>query len=942
MQPDTNHDIPTIKDIQYLIEELDAITTRRPKHDSALPFVLFSSKKQPELARQIVAGYRNRLQDAHKSWLVPHAFISQQSLASIKDNDHALLDTISDQLQDYMPKGLGKLRVTNYCAIRAILKMNLEHSELDFDEQQASVRTMLYKRYLDKRPWLQWLQGGLAQIDLSSESLRSWFSVSVTITLKLIARPLIWLLYGRHLAIGRRYRWFNDQIAELGFGANNFLSSAVNLAHVSHDPRNAVAIQRVLLSALLQDLERAIKPSAWSIRRARRTTPFIVIFESIAAGKGPARRFLEALAEVRNEFPGNGLLVIGAMEGKLPAIPGIKSVENFEDAARQLALTKHSAAPRDRQAIAVDIDAHGSAEDSSAKWWLFSHRVALPKRSFKDLQKPMLNAAALVSICAGIGLWAWSAQATKQVIADSPECSYVTKSTTDKNNVTTTEHVGIVGDKPELQCSFSSKLADIEDQIAEQNAKVKGNGFGTVVFVGPLDVPRDASGNPESGRQNQSGLWQLQGVARAQKDLNEEAASKAGGEKMQLKVLLANTGDQLKYAPEVTKQVGEFANDPDMAKKWHVMGVAGISQSRKAARDMIETFNSTYNLPVIGSTLTADNMINAGTASYMIAAPNSRQAAIAAAFAKNEPITGDNDALQAARNAVIITDDDDEYAYNLASDFRNSFSDGDHSILKIFNNPADGQDDPSLPDSSLYNETTHALQEKAKPEVIASQLCSRELGFDPQRDIIFYAARSQEFDDLLYALQHTPGCSTAVTVLGGSDLSQFRDYAKYPIIKDHFYFASFASSLNPDNSQLVAKPILESYKKTYGAKTINESDFARAYDATTAFGMIANNLASDDNAVSKETVKTYLSGTTPLEFAGVSGYIKLAGPGKLRLPPNKPVLIMKAENDNKEPSVHMSCGWFSSYKDASYGANYWGNENGDSDQFSCPQENDNL
>ncbi len=941
MQPDTNHDIPTVKDIQYLIEELDAITTRRPKHDSALPFVLFSSSKQPSLARKIVAGYRNRLQDARKNWLVPHAFISQQSLEALKDNDKALLDSISDQLQDYMPKNMGKLRVTNFCAIRAILKMNLEHSDLDFDEQQASVRTMLYKRYLDKRPWLQWMQGGLAQIDLSSESLRSWFSVGVTITLKMIARPVIWLLYGRHLAIGRRYRWFNDQIAELGFGANNFLSSAVNLAHVSRDPRNAVAIQRILLSALLQDLERATKPSFWSVRRARRITPFIVIFEAIASTKGPARRFLEALAEVRGEFPRNGMLVVGAIEGKLPTIPGVVSVDNFEDAARQLALTKQSAAPRDRQAIAVTINSV-SEEDSSAKWWLFSHRVALPKRTFKDIQKPVVSVALLLSICAASGLLAWNAYFNKSAVANVNECSYATKSTTDKNGVTTSERVGIVGDKPELQCSFSSKLADIEAQITAQNSQVKGNGFGTVVFVGPLDVPRDTNGNPQNGRQNQSGLWQLQGVARAQKDINEEAANKAGGEKMQIKVLLANTGDQLKYAPEITKQVGEFANNPEMAKKWHIMGVAGISQSRKAARDMIETFNSTYNLPVIGSTPTADNMASAGTASYMIAAPNSRQAAIAATFAKNEPITGSNDALQVARNAVIITDDDDEYAYNLAADFRSNFTDGNHSVLKVFNNPADGQDDPTLPDSSLYSEATHAIQQKAKPEAIAGQLCSGELGFDPQRDLIFYAARSQEFDDLLYALQHTPGCSTEVTILGGSDLSQFLDYAKYPIIKDHFYFASFASSLNPDNSQLVAKPILESYKKTYGSETVNESDFARAYDAATAFGMIANNLASDDNAVSKETVKTYLSGTTPLEFAGVSGYIKLAGPGKLRLPPNKPVLVMKAENNNKEASVHMSCGWFSSYKDSSYGANYWGNENGDTDQFSCPQESDDL
>ncbi len=945
MHPDNGQEIPTIRDIQYLVEELDGITTRRPKNQPQLPFILFKdtkskAKEQPSLARRIVNGYRNRLRDAQRDWLVPHAYISERHLAEITSREHGLLDGISDQLQDYMPKNMGKLRVTNFCAIRAILRMNLAESELDYDEQQNAVRTLLYQKYIDKRPWLHWLQGGLTEINLSSESLRSWMSVGITLTLKLLARPYIWLVYGRQLSIGRRYRWFNDQIAELGFGANNFLSSAVNLAHISHDPKNTVAIQRILLSALLQDLERATRPSFRSIRRSRRTTPFIVIFEHISASNTSMHGFLEALAEVRPEFPNNGLLVIAAIDGKLPNLPGTEIADDFEAAARKLALFRQGNGHAGQQAIAIEPQAETEENDGSAKWWLFSHRVALPKRGLGDFRWPTTSIAAVVTAL-GFGVFfGWSYLAASPVVIIKDSCSYQVMSETDKNGVTTTERVGIVGDKPKLQCSFSPALKDIEKQIADQNAAVQGDGFGTVVFVGPLDVPRDKMGNPKNGRQNQSGLWQLQGVARAQKDINEEAATKAGGEKLQIKVLLANTGDQLKHAPQVTKQVGEFSSDAKQSKKWHIMGISGISQSRKAARDMIGEFNTAYSLPVIGSAITGDNMAAAGSASYMIAAPNSRQALIAATFAKTEPIIGDNSQLETARDAVIIMDDDDEYSYNLASDFRKSFASADHSILRVFNSPADGDDNPAMPGSDLYDEATHQLQEKAKPEAIASQICSGDLGFDPDHDVIFYAARSQEFDDLLYALQHAPGCSKEVTVVGGSDLSQFKDYAKYPIISGHYYFASFASSLNPDNSSLIAKPILQDYKNTYGKNFINESDFARAYDSIFAFGIIANNLASDDNPVNKETVKTYLSGTTPLEFAGVSGYVKLAGPTKLRIPPNKPVLIMKAEDNEQEPSVHMSCGWFSSYRDPSAGANFWGDENGDNDQFSCPRDSE--
>lgn len=937
MQHENTPEIPTIRDIQYLIEELDGIAARRPKNNPQLPVVLFGDKgAKRTLAQRIIVGYRNRLRDAQKDWLIPHAFISARALEDLRNNDYALLDTIENQLQDYMPKNMGRLRLTNFCAIRAILKMeNNRAADLDYEEQQAAVRTLLYKKYIDKRPWLHWLQGGMANLDLTADSLRGWFSISLTLALKLIARPFIWLTYGRHLAFGRRYKWFTDQLADLGFGANNFLSSAVNLAHISNNPKNNVAIQRILLSALLHDLERSTQTSFWSIRRGRRTTPYVLLFERIAHGDTAARRFLQAFAEVRSEFPSNSLLVMAAVRGKMPELPNTDIYDNFEGAARNVGLIRKSEVyGGEGQTIVITVDKTVSEEDGSAKWWLFSHRVAMPRRSLADFRTPILGLMSLGLLIAGGSLCAWRyfhPVFPLPPVVDS--CSYKTVSYTGKNGVTTSERVGIVGDKPRLECSFSEPLKTIEQQILQQNAAVKGDGFATVIFAGPLDVPRDRQGNPKSGRQNQSGLWQLQGVAQAQKSINEEAAGNE--DKLQMKVLLANTGDQLKHADTVTKQIGEFAGS-NAGKPWRVMGVAGISQSRVEARTMIQKFNSDYSLPVIGSTPTGDNMASAGSASYMIAAPNSRQAAVAAHFAQTEPIVGDLDDLRIARNAVIIMDDDDEYTYNLAADFRKSFSDENHQILRVFNSSADSNDDPRLPDHSLYDADTHEIQESAKPEAMAAKICGPDLGFDPNRDLIFYASRSQEFDDLLYALQHDPGCSSKLTILGGSDLNQFRDYANYPIIKDHLFFASFASSANPDNSELVAKPALTKYRQTYGQAFINESDFARAFDATYAFGIIANNLASDDNPVSKETVKTYLSGTTPLEFVGVSGYVKLAGPGKLRVPPNRATLIMKATV--QDPIVHLSCGWFSRYGDDSPAATVWGDENGDNDQFGCPQE----
>lgn len=932
MRADQSPEIPTIKDVQYLVEHLDNLVERKPAHSSQLPFLFFREDQKDDTAQRFVIGYRTRLRDANKNWLIPHALISNRDSKKIADDDLALLDHITDNLQDFMPRSMGTLHLPNYCAIRAVLHMSLD-PHADYDEQTSNVRHMLYKKYIQKRRWLQWMHGGLNEISIE-QNARSWASLGFTLALKSIAVPYVWLVYGRHLQFGRRYQWFNDQITELGLGSHNFLRSSVHLAHISQSPESTAPIQRILISALLQDLQNAACPSFWSIRKSRRRTPFLLLFENVPATDTPSRRFIESFAAVRSDFPDNSVMVLAAVSGELPNIPDIEHYEDMEGAIHSMSHTQRHGSPINAQAMSIHMPA-STEKDSTAKWWLFSHRVVIRRKSVQDYARPIYSLMTLLVLISGLSFGLWQHFHPEIAEADKYACSYTEKSYTDKNGVTTSEKVGIIGDKPDLKCSFSKNLESVEQQILKQNEEVQGKGFVTIMYVAPLDVPRDSKGNPKDGRQNQSGLWHLQGVARAQQSINEEAAGRENEGKLRVKILLANTGDKLAYGDDVAAQIGNFVHSP-ANKDWHVIGVAGINQSRKEARNIIDKLNTEYSLPVIGSSPTGDNMDEAGSASYMIAAPNSRQALIAATFAQVEPIVGEPGSLSRARDAVVIMDDDDEYSYNLADDFRKSFSTNGHAVTQMFNFSADANNDPNLPDGSLFSVDTQKLQIDATPDKIASALCGSNATFDPQKDIIFYASRSQEFDDVLYALQHS-SCDGHITIVGGSDLGQFRDYKKYPIIQDHFYYAAFASANNPDNNELTAGPILTAYKESNTTgHFVNESDFARAYDSIFAFGLVANALSSDDNPITKETVKTFLSGSTPLEFAGVSGYNKLAGPEKVRVPKHKPVLIMKPNNYNV--SVKMSCGWFGAFDDHSYSATKWGYEDGDMDQFDCPAD----
>lgn len=905
--------IPSIQDIQYFIEVIDNLISRRPKSDGAqLPVILFASQES-ELADKVVAGYVSRLKAKDESVLVPHALVTKKAASEYPYV--ALLEDIASQLKANMPKRMGSLHFPQFRMVSAALRARPRGASLD--DRADNLQDQLVKKYgLPK--WFKGLGG------VRFETTQNWSSTMFMFGFNLVMLPIIELRKWR-IANGPRLQWFNKEVKDLtGSGSHNFFESAVQLLELAKDEANTPVVEKILTLALVKDLQEATRSTFFSAKRSHRVSPFVVFLPSSQYNESPvAKRFAQMVATINGEVKESPLLIIGATQKSIPK--DIAAEELSLEQATQLFDMDGRPLLQTSGIIAARIEADAPVNDSVAKLWLLSHRYVFPKYHFSDSKKPLTALACfLVAGVVGAGAFLWS----PGVVDAAKSCDI--KQLQSKDNSNYSESIGIAWGN-DTECTFSPETADIEKTIYQQNADVlkKDGQYIKVVFLSPLSVPRNNNGEIQDGRTNQSALWQLQGIAQAQRDINNAASN--GGVRVQ--ILLANSGDQLQYGPEVAKQVGELAKTDTK-----IVGVAGISQSREVARQMIRTLSNDYSLTVMGSTLTADNMLEPDAAhSYMVAANNSRQAAILASFVHNQPLMGTSYyySKNVARNAVVITDDDDEYAYNLAAKFRQSFSNSNHKVLKIINFPVNGDDD-RLPVASLHDQQTAAMQETIwTPTGVAQRICDPNsgLGFDPSKDVIFYASRSQEFGGILTALK-TAGCGDKITVVGGSDLAQFHDFdnVNYSFIKDRLYYAAFAAGNNPNNDSTI-KDVLAAYKEQHAGKQLNESDFARAYDALNVFGVVGRLLKEDKLEITKGAVAIYLS-NKQVAFPGASGYIELGMTNKngvqkqLRLPPNKPVLVLKAGND---PDVLLSCGRFSRDNEVTTWGSYY-------NSFSCPKD----
>lgn len=861
--------LPPIEGIPDLVGVLDALVEQRPRGEPPLPALLFEG----EHADALVLGFGDRLRDSSGEPVVPHAIIRGRRGAA-GDDDIAFFDHVANEISRAAPAGMGRIDLPEYWTVRDIL--DVATTRRRYREQRRELRDRLYARRRQAQPVVEWLDN-LVSSSTSNRAVR--FGQAL---LRPVALDLPRLVFGRRLARGRRFRWFTEQISRVTGRSDDFIAAALSLTHNGPERENDTLVRRVLVLALLRDIDAAFRPSLVSPRQRRRVTPLVLLLPAVGLDE-PAHRFLDTLGGLSGEVTRGTSLVLAALAG------GTEVPPMLAPPAGGRTLTLHQAAdalepllhgrPIDDRVLAVE--ATGPADDERAAAWLAVNRRVQPVAPRLPLLVPVLTLGLSTVVVVALLVAAWT------VLRPESSCPGIT------SRGPSGERIG-VGDGT-TACTFFADPASeverdqqaVEREIALENERVLADAdddrpYATVVFFAPMTQPR----GPET--LGQTSLPQLRGAALAQAEANRAARNDRNT--VPIRVLLANPGGQFRFGREVAGQISELVGNDD-----RLVGVVGIAQSRTSSREAIEVLAG-GSLPVVAGPVTGDRMIGSSEYYYQVSPRNERVAEMLVDFATRTKVVGADTDLRVARRAVIVKDHSDEYSDNLADDLRQSFT---GQILGTF--------------SYAEEDATTPVPEGEPDEVVGSfaDLAAKVCPWLQDDVVIFYASRAAQLSGMLNALDDNTLCSQPITVVGGTDLTKFVSSSDDELQRYggsvRLYYGAFASPTQRDESSALDQ-FFTGYSARYGDSDLaaDISDPALTFDAFSAMQKAVNQVWERGLELRPDLVATELANGTVV-VDGATGYVNLDDDN--RVPLDKLVLVLEAGTDQAAPPTpRLSCG----------------------------------
>jgi hypothetical protein len=395
----------------------------------------------------------------------------------------------------------------------------------------------------------------------------------------------------------------------------------------------------------------------------------------------------------------------------------------------------------------------------------------------------------------------------------------------------------------------------------------------------------------------------LEGVAVAQwRQLN-----KKGNSDPIIRVLIGNAGNGMHLGATVAHQLGDLA-----ARDSSLVGVVGLDQSRQPTVDTI-TALADVGLPIVAATLSVDSLADDHPMYFQVSPNNSREAAVAAAFAKQQLIN--NPGLTASVRVYYSDDATDTYIVNLRADVLATFA------AKGFQVKAEAY----LPSSTVITQSAHVQtgdQLIGNANTAGRDTCSYH-GF------VYFAGRAvPDFGDFLNGASQ---CGSQAVFIADDDVTRYvADAASREQNRAlPFFFESFA--LPPSSSLVGTKK--DFYHGLYTLFSFETSSVGRSFADQAALSHYA--ALSYDAALTFITAVEYLRegnenlpvtpGTVWREItaihnsqpghpqvnnaiAGVSGQIDFGGDIDRHVPLNKPVVILQVQNGEVDNRPAGFCG----------------------------------
>ncbi|MFJ1967059.1 hypothetical protein ACIO93_00115 [Streptomyces sp. NPDC087903] len=879
----------------------------------------------------LVLAYRQRLvsstnePDRYLASLAPHAVVDDARLARTGPQEDPagaphvrLLEDVAFQLRASMPEGAGPLRLPEFDTCLAVLRAVLPPGA---EEERQALQSVLCDRFTQR------FQAPPNAARLGDAVGGRWGALFRLLTVV----PAGWLWrnwYG--MRIDRHHPWVGRMLNQAG---RSFLNAAAALRAAHHhtlaqDPaepghpeaaalavRDEAVVRQILLTALIRDLVKAARPRVWSRRRPRRRWAFVLLLPTVGGEGSACRKFLDTYAAVVRDTGTSPLLVLGAATAELPSYaagllrpvlpaqqPAIPDARRAEEAPA--ALFAAAAAGRATEAVQV-LALPRTDDDGTAKDWLAVHRAVRSQRPRAlDWARPVAAVTAAALLCTG-GFLLSRALVEHFFGAHSPAPRPAAASSSCRQ-VPTGEVVGLTDGTDGCDLAhglYAPDLRKLEQTLGHQNAQVDtSRPYRSLVFFAPLSV------GSESKRTVPTGFQMLRGALLAQKQVND------GHRKSQVPVrlLIANAGEYFRYgsrtAAGTTTGGGHSGVDVaqiiiDRAERDHIAAVIGLTQSRPESQQAAIELGA-RGITVLGTGVSGQRMVQgASPVSYFqLSPPDSRIAAVVAAFARHSPrlqpmAAPAPEALGPA--AVVVFDPQDTYfSADLAHRFQSAYR--STGLVRL------------VP----YGEVDDGRRTRAVADTVCT-LVQRTNGF------VFYAARSSVMEDLFLYMQHNRQCRAhrgGVAVLAESPAP---DLVLHPSLMPQKYgaltlFYNQFSLPAPDG------PFAKTFRAAFGLSA--ENDSAVGHDAVNILSEAMDAIFTTDRSFSPSALVTYLQDPGVPEYVGESGVITLDG--SHNYPPNKEIHIREITPTGTK-ITDLTCGILA---DGAQSVTHWGPD----DSYTCP------
>ncbi|MEV4332468.1 ABC transporter substrate-binding protein [Streptomyces sp. NPDC049597] len=739
--------VPAYPGVEKFVDAFDKLVVQPRRSRTCVPVVLLSEPGDGQAGRRIVAGLRSRLR-GREGRLAPHACLDGAT-ADPAAPPLDLFEQIAFQLDATMPPGTGRLRLPSYRLLRAVVTAPAVGGLME--RRPGELRDHCYAEHREVSALARglWWLGGRDQANGGTLLELLWNFVAGPLFQRL-PRALYGRRAGRTMLGRSRHggrRWYAEWVRQQqGTPPTDFFRSALDLVGGGPDG-DPEQLDRILVHALLADLEGAARKRMFNPWRRRRVSRFVLLVEEAGPAESRVQRFLRELRSAMEDLRCTSVVAVAAGVRTLASrIPDIE-VPGLSAAGADLANIAQRGTPPGRPSGMVVPVSEGPADDQAATYWLGRWpTLAPPATRWGPGTDVAVAATAGVLALAVVGGLVAGVPFTR--MGPDP-CLGSTFLGTDGQCVGVAEGAASFG-TGDSERAVRDVLQRIERQNKEVEKELAGRDAGdprpdarTVVYFGPLSGGKDAEDPVRGGT-----LAELRGLALAQAYANAQALR--SGERVPLRVLAANAGDRFKDAPAVAHRIVELAD-----KDSSIVGVVGFGQSRRRTYEAMRIFDEA-GLPMVGTSGTADELLRQGGHYYQTAPTDTRAGQVMAAFAEHAPMVDGKPAVRVR----LIADPSDAYSASLAAAFRAAYD--EERTESLLYTPTDAPEPTPLPGSP---EGTPV----AAVEDLAREVC-RAVAEEP-RTAVVWAGRGSQFQLFLGELSRDARDCPKVSVLGGDDVT---------------------------------------------------------------------------------------------------------------------------------------------------------------------------